>query len=301
MADEKQLQGKVVVITGASSGFGKGAARKFAQNGASVVLAARRDQLLQELQDELEAAGSEALVVHTDVGRREEVEHLLSSTLSRFGRVDIWVNNAGSGAFGLFDETPLDDHLRVIETDLIGVIYGSYCAIKQFRRQGAGTLINMASVAGKTPHPYFSSYAAAKHGVVGLTGSIREELKQEKIDTIRVCLIEPTSFDTPFFEHAASHTGHQAAPIPPVYDPQDVADTIVRLAINPKDEVQAGAAGAAIVQLHQWFPGLAERLMGNQTHSAVIEKAPPAEPTEGNLHAPSESVGGTEVTGGWRK
>src|SRR6187551_3473753 len=163
---DRDLTGKVVVLTGASSGFGKGAARKFAQRGASLVLAARRDELLDELRSECESVGAQAVAVPTDVSIRKDVEKLAQEAVSRFGRVDVWVNNAGAGAQGRFEDIPLEIHEQVIGTTLLGALYGSWCAMRQFRRQGAGTLINIASIAGKLPHAYYSSYVAAKHGVV---------------------------------------------------------------------------------------------------------------------------------------
>ena len=299
MAEQNSLQGKVVVITGASSGFGKGAARQFAEGGASLVLAARRDNLLDDLAHECEAVGGQALAVHTDVSQEADVAALAQAAISRFGRFDVWVNVAGSGALGLFEEVPLQDHVQVIETDLLGTLYGSYAAIRQFKGQGAGTLINVASVIGKVPAPYFASYAAAKHGVVGLSASIRQELEENKVENVHVCLVEPTSFDTPFFEHAANYTGHKAVPIPPVYDPQEVVDTIVGLVTHPKDEVQVGTAGTAAALFHQFAPALTEKMMGKQTHAAQMEKAELAPNTEGGLHEPVPN--GTEVTGGWLK
>ena len=295
----QELNGKVVVITGASSGFGKGAALKFAAEGALVVLAARRGELLETLARECEAAGGRALAVATDVSKREEVERLFQSALSHFGRIDVWVNNAGGGALGKFEEIPLADHIQVIETDLLGTLYGSYFALGQFHKQGVGTLINIASVIGKVPAPYFASYAAAKHGVVGLSSAIRQELAENKIENIHVCTVLPTSMDTPFFEHAANYTGHKAVPIPPVYDPQEVIDVIVQLATNPEDEVPVGTAGTASVISHNLAPGLTETMMGKQTHAAQMEKAEPAANTPGSLREPVPS--GTEVSGGWLK
>lgn len=119
---ESELTGKVIVITGASSGFGKGAALKFASAGAYVVLAARREQLLDDLARECEAAGGQALAVPTDVSVREDVVSLAQSALSKFGRIDVWVNNAGAGALGRFEAVPLADHVQVIETDLLGTL-----------------------------------------------------------------------------------------------------------------------------------------------------------------------------------
>ena len=158
MADQN-LNGRVIVITGASSGFGRGAAQRFAQAGATLVLAARRDLLLDEVARECEAAGGKASAVPTDVAREADMMRLAEAAVGEYGHIDIWVNNAGAGAVGRFEDIPLDDHIRVIETDLIGTLYGSYFAMRQFRRQGAGTLINIASVIGKVPSPYFSSYA----------------------------------------------------------------------------------------------------------------------------------------------
>jgi NAD(P)-dependent dehydrogenase (short-subunit alcohol dehydrogenase family) len=295
----QNLSGKVIVITGASSGFGRGSARRFAELGATVVLAARRDNVLDEAARECETAGGTATAVPTDVTSEVDMRRLAETALGEYGAIDVWVNNAGAGAVGRFEDVPLEDHVRVIETDLIGTLYGSYFAMRQFRQQGAGTLINIASVIGKIPSPYFSSYAAAKHGVVGLSASLRQELTEDKIDTIHVCTVLPTTFDTPFFEHAAQYTGHEASPIPPTYDPKEVVDTIVGLATDPKDDVQVGTAAKVFNVAHHMFPGLVERLMARQTHKAQFEDAPPDAKTSGSLRQPMDT--GTGVRGGRKK
>jgi short-subunit dehydrogenase len=295
----RSLSGKVIVITGASSGFGRGAAVRFASQGATVILAARREDLLDELVRECEAQGGRALAVRTDVSLAEEVAGLAQAALAAEQRIDVWVNNAGAGAVGRFEDIPLADHEQVVRTDLLGTIYGSYHAMRQFRRQGHGILINIASVIGKVPSPYFSSYAAAKHGVVGLSAALRQELQEEKVETIHVCTVMPTSFDTPFFEHAAQYTGKEASPIPPTYDPKEVVDTIVRLATDPEDEVSVGTAAKISTFAHQLFPGLVESMMARQTHKAEMEKARPDVETSGSLHEPAPA--GRTVKGGWKK
>jgi len=298
MADP-DLNGRVIVITGASSGFGKGAALKFANCGAWVVLAARREEKLDAVARDCEAAGGRAITVPADVTQATDVERIAQSALNEFGRFNVWVNNAGTGAVGRFEEVPLDDHVRVIQTDLLGTVYGSYFAMRQFRKQAAGTLINIASVIGKVPAPYFASYAAAKHGVVGLSAALRQELTEDGIDTIHVCTVMPTTFDTPFFEHAAQYTGHEATPIPPTYDPKKVVDTIVGLATDPQDEVSVGSAAKVFNFAHHLFPGLVESMMARQTRKAEFDDAKPGERTSGSLHEPMPS-GGT-VKGGWKK
>ncbi len=296
---ERELKNRVVVITGASSGFGRGSAREFAVEGANVVAAARRSELLDEVVHECEAAGARALAVPTDVSQQSEVEDLARRAVAEFGRIDVWVNNAGAGAIGRFDDVPLADHVKVIETDLVGTLYGSYFAIQQFRRQGAGILINVASVIGKVPSPYFSSYAAAKHGVVGLSASLRQELEQDQIDTIHVCTVMPTTFDTPFFEHAAQYTGHEASPIPPTYDPKEVVEAIVGLAKAPKDTVSVGTAAKVFNFAHQLFPGTVEAIMARQTRKAEFDEARPGDETSGSLHKPMSA--GSGVSGGWKQ
>jgi len=293
MATRDGLAGKVIVITGASSGFGKGAARELANAGASVVLAARREDLLHDLANECEQLGGAAHVVPTDVSSADDVAQLTEAAISEFGRIDVWVNNAGVGAIGRFEEVPLEDHIKVVETDLLGTMYGSYFAMRQFRQQGEGILINIASVIGKVPSPYYASYAAAKHGVVGLSAVLRQELKQNNIENIHVCTVLPTSFDTPFFEHAANYTGHRTEPIPPVYEPQKVVEVIVRLATAPEDEVTVGTAAAFATFAHQIVPDTTESMMSKRTHKAQFEKAAPAPETAGSVHKPSHR--GTDV------
>ncbi len=272
--EDRNLSGRIVVITGAASGFGRGAALRFAEAGATLVLAARRDLVLDEVARECERAGGKASAVPTDVAREAEMMRLAESATREFGRIDVWVNNAGAGAVGRFEDIPLDDHIRVIETDLIGTLYGSYFAMRQFRRQGSGTLINVASVIGKVPAPYFASYAAAKHGVVGLSAALRQELIEDQIDTIHVCTLLPATFDTPFFEHAAQYTGQEASPIPPAYDPKEVVEAIVELALHPKDDVMVGTTAKVANVAHHLFPGLVERIMARETHKAAFEDEP---------------------------
>lgn len=297
---EENLTGKVIVITGASSGFGKGTALELAKRGAYVVLAARRENLLDELAQECESLGGRALSVPTDVSSQEDVMHLAEATISTFGKIDVWINNAGSGAIGRFTDIPIADHVQVIQTDLIGTIYGSYCALKQFQEQGYGNLINVASVIGKVPAPYFASYTAAKHGVVGLSASLRQELDVNDLDNIHVCTVMPTSMDTPFFEHAADYTGHKVVPIPPVYEPEQVINTLVDLVSHPEAEVSVGGVGgASFVFMHNLVPGLTEKMMAKLTHHEQMEKAPVAGDAPGSVREPMPT--GAGVSGGLKQ
>lgn len=286
------LKGKVVVLTGASSGFGRGAAIQFAQKGATLVLAARRENLLEELVKECENLGAIALAVPTDVSKSYDVELLAEAAIGRFKKIDIWVNDAGAGAIGRFTDIPLEDHIKVLEVDLIGTTVGSYHAMKQFEKQGHGTLINIASMLGKVPAPYYASYAAAKHGVVGLSAALRQELLAQKIDKIHVCTIMPMAMNTPFFEHSSNYTRHEATPVPPLDDAQKVIDEIVKMATSPKDEVPVGMTSGSNLMLHNVVPLVSEVTMAALTHRAQMIDAPAASTTSGALQKPSNKGSG---------
>ena len=299
MPRHPHFEDKVIVITGASSGFGRGTALALAERGATVVIAARRETLLRELAEECIAKGGHALVVPTDVSRHSDNEHLAEAAIRSFGRIDVWINDAGIGAVGIFDQVPLADHTQVIVTNLLGVINGSWYALRHFRGNRKGTLINVASALGKMPSPYYASYTASKHGIVGLDGALRQELELAGLKDIHVCTVMPMSHDTPFFDHAANYTGHEVQPIPPLYDVQKVVDTIVRLIVYPEDEVIVGAAGKIFSAAHAIMRDPMEKMMAVSAYRAMIENSPPAPNTRGNLGEPVE--GGRGVSGGRRR
>jgi short-subunit dehydrogenase len=295
----RELRNRIVVITGASSGFGKGVAEKFARSGANLVLAARRKELIEKLARDCEKRGVRALAVETDVSQREQVETLAQEALRAFGRIDIWINNAGVATYGRFDEVPIEEHEQVIKTNLLGCMYGSHVALQQFRRHGHGTLINVGSFAGLSTAPYFASYCASKFGVRGLGKSLRQELEVNQERGIHVCTVMPTSMDTPFFQHAANHTGKPVRPIPPVYDARETIDAIYNAAWNPVSEVVVGNRGKVGEVVNRISPRLMEQQMAQRSHKAHTNQTESAPESTGNLFSPVRS--GDEVRGGWRK
>jgi short-subunit dehydrogenase len=293
----KRKGNRVVVITGASSGFGRGAALRFAKAGDDVVIAARRESLLHDVAKQCRKFGVEAVAVEADVSSAADVEHLAEKALNKFGRIDVWVNNAGVGTVARFEEAPLEEHEQVIRTNLLGTIYGSYEALKQFREQRQGVLINLASFAGKVAPPYMSSYAASKFGIRGLGMALRQELAQNGENNIRVSTIMPVSFDTPFFEHAANHTGKPVKPIGTVYDPKEVIEAIFEVSNNPEDEVVVGTEGKLSNLARRLSPKLVEKQMAKQTQKSQMAQKESAKESSGSLFRPMKS--GKDVYGGW--
>ena len=296
--DGASVAGKTYVVTGASSGLGRGVAERLGAMRANVVLAARRADVLGEVAARVNAAGGAALVVPTDVARPDEMQRLAQAALARFGRIDVWINNAGVGAIGRFEDIPLEDHARIVDVNLKGVIYGSHIALRQFKAQGSGTLVNIGSVESEVPLAYHASYGSTKAAVLGLGRALNEELRLAgKAGTIRVATVMPWATDTPFFDNASNYSGHRAR-MPLMDDPAKVVEAIVRASVYPSEEVPAGWKARGAVWSHKVAPDLTERISGNVAHAEQFGKAPPMAPTSGSVHQPRP--GGTGVDGGVR-
>ena len=291
------LQGASVVLTGASSGIGRATAQGFARQGARLVLAARRKGLLEEVAEECRGLGAEAVVVPTDVTDADAVRDLAERAIAAFGNIDVWVNNAGTGAVGRFEETPIEAHRRVIETNLLGPLYGAHAAMPVFRRQGFGVLINTVSVGAYAPAPYAAAYAASKFGLEGLLESLRAEAGDAP--DIHICGVYPSFTDTPGIRHGANYTGHALEPESSFYDdPEDVAETIVALALKPRPRVTVGALAKLALLGHAVAPRLVERIAGYGARRH-FSRTPPAPVSDGNLFEPMEE--GRGVHGGFLK
>ena len=171
------LKYKVVLITGASSGFGEDAARLFAREGCKVVLAARRLDRLQALAAEIQSEGGEALAVPVDLNESAEIDVMVKTVLDLYGKIDILFNNAGFGGVDWFENLKPDRHIEtMIRVNLIGTMLVTHAVIPTMFKQRSGHIINMASVAGLISAPLITSYAASKYGVRAFTDSLRREV-----------------------------------------------------------------------------------------------------------------------------
>lgn len=292
----KDLHDKVVVITGASSGIGRATAAEFASEGASVVLAGRDAGALKEAETEAQKRGAKTLIAIADVTDENAVEKLADQAEETFGHIDIWVNNAGVGLFAKFEDTPSGDYKRIMDTNFFGYVNGARSALKRFKGQGFGTLINVDSVEGISPRPYNSAYSAAKHAVRALASSLRMELALDGAKNITVSSVLPASVDTPFFAHSANYTGQSLHGSENAAEPAEVAKAIVKLAKKPQREVILSGARKSIMQFAFNPRKYETKHSGNFLQRHLTSET--ATRTQGNLYDTKEPHA---ISGGWRK
>jgi len=243
----------VTVITGASSGIGAALARRLAREGHRLVLAARREDRLAALEQELRTSGAAVLAVRCDVTNRAEAEGLIERTAREFGRIDVLVNNAGRGHFSSVEDTTDEMIENMFAVNVYALWYTTRPALTHMRRQGSGHIINIASIAGKIAFPFNSAYVAAKHACVGFTHALRLELAETGIHASVVCpagvltewatateggsIVEMFSESGPEVKRIAAERGAKLPPIEGVITPEAVAEAIVSCIRRPVAEV----------------------------------------------------------------
>src|SRR5215213_3612048 len=237
----KPLDQQVIVITGASSGIGLATAKAAAERGAKVVLASRSEETLDHVVQEITAAGGQAVYVPCDVGVRQDVERVAQEAVSRFGRIDTWVNNAGVSIYGKLCEVAEEDFRKLFDTNFWGVVHGSLVALKHLKTSGGGAIINIGSEVSEAVVPLQGMYSASKHAVKGFNDALRVEVEEVDKLPISITLIQPTAVDTPFPQHARNYMDKEAKLPDPKDDPQDVADAILDAAVNPTRAKKVGA------------------------------------------------------------
>jgi NADP-dependent 3-hydroxy acid dehydrogenase YdfG len=232
---DDNIEGKVVVITGASSGLGEAAARLLAEKGAKLVLGARRKERIDALVQEIAASGGSAEAVATDVTARVDVEALVGTAVERFGRVDVMINNAGVMLVSPVERLKVEDWDRMIDVNIKGVLYGIAAVLPVMQRQKSGHLINVSSVAGHKVRPTSAIYSATKHAVRALSEGVRQELKAYNI---RSTIISPGAVATELVDRITEDDIREAAqPILKMAIPADSFARCVAFAISQPDDV----------------------------------------------------------------
>jgi short-subunit dehydrogenase len=230
---------RVVVITGASSGIGHATALAFARRGDRVVLFSRSDDALARVAEEIVRAGGAALPVAGDVSRFEDLERVAQSAVAAFGGIDVWINNAAVGEWALVEDMTSASMRRVLEVNVLGVMYGTRIAIPHLRARGGGVIINVSSAVGEHAVPLLSTYSASKAAIKSFTDALRMELRATNTPIAAVSIL-PASINTPFYRWGASKLGVRPHPISVIYPPEAVARAIVSAADRPQRDVYVG-------------------------------------------------------------
>ena len=291
----RTLEDSVVVVTGATSGTGRATAVALAGRGARLVLAARDEATLHEVVAECGRAGTSAIAVPTDIGVADDVDRLEQAAVDAFGRIDTWVNAAAVLVASVLGDETVEEIERLVQTNVLGTTLASRAALRRFRAQGDGVLINVSSVLGLIPNPLVPTYTMSKFAVRGLSLSLH--YLAGAWPGVRVCTVLPGPIDTPMFERAANHLGRGIRAVPPAAAPERVAAVIVSCARRPRRQVVVGWTARLIVVAHHVLPRFTEWVTARAA-AAMLVRSEPAPPTSGDLFEPS---GNGQVHGGWRR
>jgi short-subunit dehydrogenase len=253
-ACSSNLKGKNVVITGASSGVGRAAAEAFANEGCNIIAVARGQKGIHDVVEYCRALGVSAIGVSADMSIAEEVNRVVTEALEAYGKIDIWVNNAGVMASGKFEEIPMEIHEQVLKTNLFGYMHGAYHAIKIFKDQNKGILINNVSIGGFMPAPYSAVYSASKYGIRGMMECLQGEISNRK--NIHICNLYPQLQNSTGNLHSAKYSGFDMKISSIASDPRDTAAQMVNLAKHPRKDLFPDLRASAITKTYQLFPKL---------------------------------------------
>jgi NADP-dependent 3-hydroxy acid dehydrogenase YdfG len=229
------IEGKIVVITGASSGLGEATARHLSQQGATVVFGARRVERIAALARELESAGRKAMAIQTDVTQSAQVQRLVDAAVAAYGRIDVMINNAGLMPHSPLERLKIADWDRMIDVNIKGVLYGIAAALPHMKQQKSGHFINVSSVAGHKVRPGGAVYSATKHAVLALSEGLRLEVKPYNI---RTTVISPGAVATELPDSITE--ADVAASVRKIYEnaiPADAFARAVAYAMSQPDDV----------------------------------------------------------------
>lgn len=252
-----KLQDKVAVITGASMGIGEAIAKLFLREGAKVVLCSR-DLARTKAAEQRIGGGENTLSVACDVSKRDQVDALVKTAVDKFGRIDIFVNNAGFGLNDAVADMDMAEFRRMFDTNLFGAVECMQAVIPVMRRQGGGDIVNISSVSGHIATPYMSGYAATKHAMNAIGKAARMELLRHNINVLTVC---PGYIATDFVKNMTKGKNPQrvGSSVKYAVTPDVVADATLRGMLKRKREIVVPKFYKLVIRMYQALPGVVER------------------------------------------
>jgi NAD(P)-dependent dehydrogenase (short-subunit alcohol dehydrogenase family) len=277
------IDGRRVVVTGASSGIGLAVSLRLAREGARLVLMARRPEGLAAAAEAVAREGGSAEVIGVDLTDGPAAEAAIAAAAERLGGIDVLVSSVAGLAYGAFEELGADDFRRSHDITFHGVVNPVRAALPELERSG-GTIVAVVSMASKVPIPLHSPYVAAKHATRGFLGALRNELRHRG-SAVQVCMVHPAFIGTPFFDHATSAEPTRPHPLPPVYRPEDVVEAVVACMKHPRAEVDVGGGAVLFDAVTRFARPLSDLVLS--TYGVVGQRRPEPAADPGMLWEPS--------------
>jgi short-subunit dehydrogenase len=282
---QKTVHQKTIVITGASAGVGRAAALRFARAGANLALIARDAHALNDLKSEVEAIGARAIVLPVDVADADAVFKAADIVAKSLGSIDVWINNAMVTVFSPVWLITPGEFRRVTEVTYFGVVNGTMAALRHMRPRNHGTIINVGSALAYRAIPLQAAYCGAKHAIRGFTDSLRSELIHAR-SAVAVAIVELPAVNTPQFDWARTHMPDQPRPVPPVVQPEVIAEVILRAALRPRREYWIGLSTLKAVLANMIVPAYLDRYLARNVFDQQGTRTPVPAARRDNLITP---------------
>lgn len=283
---------RVVVVTGASGGIGRAAARLFGSRGVKVGLIARGEIGLRAAADEVSAAGGQALALPTDVADFAQVREAGRRVEEALGPIDVWVNVAFSSMFAEFVDIDPAEFKRATEVTYLGFVYGTKVALEHMLPRDRGTIVQTGSALAKRGIPLQSAYCGAKHAIQGFHESLRTELLHRG-SGVRTTMVHMPAVNTPQFDWVESKLPHHAQPVPPIYQPEIAASALVYAADHPRRrEYWVGGSTVGTILANRLTPGLLDRYLARTGYESQQTDEPRDPRQPANLWRPADGEDG---------
>ena len=273
---------EVVVITGASAGLGRAIAHEFAKNGARVALLARGKERLEAAKKEVEELGGEALTFSVDVANADEIEKAAAQVEEKWGRIDVWVNNAMVGVLSPVKEMKAEEYKRVTDVTYLGQVYGTQAALKRMLPHDRGSIVFVGSALAYRGIPLQSAYCGAKHATQGFYDSLRSELLHDK-SNIGVSMVQMPAMNTPQFDWMRNRMPNKPKPMGTIYQPEAAARTVYYAAHHPAREYKVGFSTLQAVLGNKILPGLGDWVLSKSGYSGQQTDEPVGKDQPDNL------------------
>ncbi len=280
MSSQTGTRPEVVIVTGASAGVGRAIVQAFARRGAHIGLLARGQAGLEGARRDVEDLGGKALVLPTDVADPEQVESAATRVEETFGPIDLWINVAMASVFSPVKEMKPEEYKRVTEVTYLGYVYGTLAALNRMLPRDKGHIIQVGSALAYRGIPLQSAYCGAKHAVQGFTESLRAELIHDK-SNVKLTMVQLPAVNTPQFGWVKSRLPHKAQPVPPIYQPEVIAEGVTYVADHYRRQLFIGMSTVVTIQGNKLAPGLGDKYLGKTGYKSQ-QTAQPADPNAPN-------------------